>query len=123
MKNLSLTLAFVIVVLSGCKKDEEPDPFCGFGTISSCINQKIQAIKSEPVTTPATKIFSYQYRGQTVYYIPAQCCDFPSELYDENCNLICYPDGGFSGNGDGLCNDFYDKATNKTLIWEDPRPN
>lgn len=45
------------------------------------------------------------YHGKPVYYVPARCCDIPSELYDETGHLICHPDGGFAG-GDGKCPSF-----------------
>lgn len=86
-----------------------------------CIREKIDALAKEPVRNPPAKVYRYRYSGQTVYYIPAWCCDFPSELYDSNCTLICSPDGGFSGRGDGRCTDFADTKTHEVLIWEDDR--
>jgi hypothetical protein len=86
-----------------------------------CINEKISSILSEGVWNPPAKIYSYIYNGQTVYYIPARCCDIPSTLYDQNCKIICHPDGGFSGMGDGKCNDFFSSRSDGQLVWEDPR--
>jgi hypothetical protein len=42
---------------------------------------------------------------------------------DESCSIICSPDGGFSGKGDGNCIDFFEKRTNGKLIWRDKRPS
>ncbi len=46
---------------------------------------------------------------------------FLSTLYNENCNVICSPDGGLTGSGDGQCSDFFDTRTDEKLIWEDVR--
>jgi len=81
----------------------------------------IAKIESEPVTDPPSAIYSYRYRGATVYFRPARCCDFPSQLYDERGGRICQPDGGLSGLGDENCPDFFSARTNEVLIWRDPR--
>jgi hypothetical protein len=35
--------------------------------------------------------------------------------------LICQPDGGITGKGDGKCPDFDKNKTNEKLVWQDPR--
>jgi hypothetical protein len=82
---------------------------------------KIDWIARKDVSNPPVSIFSYRYNGKDVYYIPAKCCDFSSELYDGDCNLICAPDGGFVGNGDGQCSDFFSRRSDERLIWTDDR--
>ncbi|HNX21957.1 MAG TPA: hypothetical protein PKG88_06295 [Bacteroidales bacterium] len=119
MKKITpIILLFAIIgtiLLSSCEKLDVPsDTPLG-------IKNKIRAIKSEDVWNPPATIWQYEYNGETVYYIPARCCDFYSELYDQHCNLICHPDGGMSGNGDGICTDFFDTRTNEKLIWRDDR--
>ena len=89
--------------------------------IPGCIQDKIEDIKAQEVWNPPAKVYSYQYEGKTVYYIPSRCCDIMSELYDKNCNLICAPDGGIAGNGDENCPDFIAQRTEEKLIWEDTR--
>lgn len=110
----SSALLLLIVAPVSCKKDKTP------GT-SNCINRKIQTLEKETVRNPPASVVRYTYAGKTVYYIPPYCCDNFSELYDEDCNLICAPDGGFSGVGDGHCTDFWTTATNPVEIWRDPR--
>jgi len=88
---------------------------------NTCIEKEINNIKSQDVWNPPAEVWQYRYNGQTVYYIPPRCCDIPSRLLDENCNVICSPDGGFTGKGDGKCNDFFSKRTGKKLIWKDKR--
>jgi hypothetical protein len=99
-----------------CKKEALND-------VPPCILEKIQQIKNEKIANPPASVWQYEYNGQTVYYIPAVCCDIPSQLLDANCNLICSPDGGFTGKGDGKCTDFAQKRTKEKLIWKDTRSN
>ena len=81
----------------------------------------IDSLSQQPHWNPPAEVWRYNYNGQTVYFIPQHCCDLPSVLYDENCNLICNPDGGITGNGNGKCSDFMDKRKDGVLIWKDIR--
>jgi len=90
-------------------------------TTPACIQKEIEKIKSEEVWNPPASVWQYEYNGQTVYYIPAHFADIPSQLLDNNCNPICSPDGGFTGEGDGKCSDFISKRANPKLIWQDER--
>jgi hypothetical protein len=111
-----LLLVFILLqVVAGCEKEEVSK-----GT-PECIEKKIDELANAPVANPPAKVYSYQYKGKTVYYIPAKCCDIPSELYDADCNIICSPDGGLTGKGDGRCPDFFETRTKEKLIWEDTR--
>jgi hypothetical protein len=56
-----------------------------------------------------------------VYFRPARCCDVYSDLYDRNGVVICHPDGGIVGNGDGRCPDFFTNHSEEELVWQDPR--
>ncbi len=85
------------------------------------INDLIEKFESDPVANPPLSIWRYNYEGQTVYYVPPMCCDMFSRLYDASGNVICHPDGGFTGMGDGRCPDFFAKRTDGTLIWRDAR--
>ena len=84
-------------------------------------SKKIKTLKREAVWNPPAKIYSYTYQNRTVYFFPQRCCDFPSELYDENCTLLCLPDGGITGQGDGTCADFFSERSNEKLVWKDSR--
>lgn len=81
----------------------------------------IQEYEKNPVSNPPLSISQYEYNGHTVYYVPPRCCDIPSILYSENGEVICAPDGGMTGRGDGKCPDFYEKKKNRKLIWKDER--
>ena len=84
-----------------------------------CIKREIRKILEEPVRRPPAEMWRYEYKGKTVYYVPPSCCDRMSVLFDSDCNIICNPDGGFHGGGDGTCLDFSSLRTNGTLIWKD----
>jgi hypothetical protein len=101
------------VVEITCIREADPIP--------SCIQSKIEEIKNEPVRSPSAKIYRYTYNKKKVYFIPQYCCDAFSELYDESCNIICNPDGGIMGHGDGKCADFFQGRTDEELIWTDER--
>jgi hypothetical protein len=81
----------------------------------------IQELETQPVANPPGFIGRYDYRGQAVYYLPARCCDIPSNVYDAAGTIICHADGGFSGAGDGRCSDFLSTRKNEKIIWRDPR--
>lgn len=83
----------------------------------------IERFQAEPIGNPPQSIWRYDYKGQRVYYIPAQCCDKFSRLFDEKGGLLCAPDGGLTGEGDGRCADFFRVRTKETLVWRDPRTN
>ena len=112
-KSRLLAYVFVFIILYGCDKQLEPK--------SDCIDDWINKIKSEGVRNPPAAIWQYYYNGQFVYFIPAHCCDFASILLSMDCEIICNPDGGLTGNGDGKCSDFFAKRTNEKLIWMDTR--
>jgi hypothetical protein len=76
---------------------------------------------TEPVGNPPQSIWRYEFQGQTVYYTPPQCCDQMGILYDANGTIMCYPDGGLTGKGDGRCPDFGALRTDEKLIWQDTR--
>jgi hypothetical protein len=62
-------------------------------------------------------VYRYTYQNEYFYYLYADCCDQYNYLLDGECNIICAPDGGFSGAGDGQCPDYYQYLTSKQLIW------
>ena len=90
-------------------------------SIPVCMKMLINKFKAEEKQNPPRCVYRYQYNGKTVYYVPAICCDFFSDLYDENCTIIAHPDGGFTGRGDGKAADFTTVKTAEKLIWKDNR--
>ncbi len=85
------------------------------------LNQLIQELQEAETANPPAKIYRYTYNEQEVYYLTGRCCDIPSKLYDMYGNVLCEPDGGITGKGDGRCPGFFEQRKDETLIWEDKR--
>ena len=90
-------------------------------TAPLCIQQKIGTFKSEPKGNPPQSVIQYIYHDKKVFYIPAQCCDQYSNVFDDKCNLLGHPDGGFTGQGDGMPVNFFEDARDSKIIWKDNR--
>jgi len=110
---------FILIVLSlalvHCKHETPADDN------SDWLANLITRFQNEPVGNPPRSIWRYDYKGQTVYYVPDRCCDQLSTLYDVNGLVICHPSGGYGGTGDGRCPDFFQLRTDEVLVWQDPR--
>ena len=85
------------------------------------LKARIAAVLAERKRNPITRIYRYQYEGKNVYYQSAPCCDQYSQVFDTKGKLICQPDGGITGKGDGQCPDFEKNKSNEKLVWQDPR--
>ena len=114
-KRYFLLLALLLFITSACTSitstNDNPE----------WLNNLISEFANQPVGNPPQSIWQYDYLGQRVFYVPPQCCDQFSTLYDKNGNVMCAPDGGISGTGDGKCSDFFERRTNEKLIWKDTR--
>ena len=114
MKARFLIIVVFVILMAGCSQTTQTGN-------PTWVDQLIEKYKSDPVGNPPQSIWRYEYNGQVVYYIPAQCCDMYSTLYDAGGNVMCAPDGGFTGKGDGKCADFFAERTNEQLVWQDAR--
>ena len=81
----------------------------------------IRQLETQPVANPPAFVARYEYKGETVYFVPQRCCDVMSVLYRSDGVVMCQPDGGFTGKGDGQCPDFFAARRNEFIIWRDPR--
>ena len=81
----------------------------------------IHQLEAEPVANPPAFIARYDYRGETVYYLPARCCDIWSTVYAADGRILCHADGGLTGKGDGRCPVFLAERRNEQIVWRDPR--
>lgn len=89
--------------------------------VPAAVARLIQDMKNQPVADPPAYLASYEYSGRVVYYVPPRCCDIFGNLYDAQGKIICHPDGGLAGHGDGQCPDFFSQRTHETVIWRDTR--
>ena len=117
LQNLLLLVFAVSTLATGCSKNEIPND------IPECVQEKIQAIIDGPAWDPPARCIEYDYLNRTVYYFPQEpfCCNNTSEAFNSNCELVCNPDGGENGLGDGQCPDFYQLASGGVIVWEDSR--
>ena len=117
MRNSITTIAGIFIftiTISSCVKlnlaKEAPN----------CIENKIREIQKEEVQNPPAEVWEWKADGKIYYYFNSACCDRFSKLYDDKCILLCAPDGGITGKGDGKCPEFTGEIE-KTLIWKDER--
>ncbi|MHC2990560.1 hypothetical protein OB13_02775 [Pontibacter sp. HJ8] len=118
-------LLLLLTVVSGCKSSDLPAQDSADenaeGQHAAWLSDLIRELEQEPPANPPAKLYRYNYKEQEVYYLPSRCCDIPGKVYDVDGNLLCEPEGGITGKGDGRCTDFLETRTNETLIWEDKR--
>lgn len=110
-----LIIGTILLGFYSCKKIDLPK-----GT-PACIESKIRKISRQKVFNPPAIVALWEFEGKNYYYFTSDCCDQFSTLYDEDCNVVCHPDGGLTGMGDGKCPDFSNGIIKKSIIWQDKR--
>lgn len=118
---LSLSL-MLLSSLGACAQKTEPAPKPQLTTTVPWLQAKIWEFQSQPVTNPPRVVSKAVYDGKMVYYIAPVCCDIPSQLFEEDGKLICYPSGGITGRGDGKCASFLADKPAFSTVWQDTRP-
>lgn len=113
MKYLILAAFLPFATGSDCNKSKPSTP--------SCIQQKIDVIRAQAKWNPPAEVNEYIFENKHVYLFSSPCCDQFNTLYDENCNALCAPSGGYTGRGDGKCAAFKDSAKHVRLVWKDER--
>ncbi len=88
--------------------------------VPDCVEKKIRKIQKASAQNPPAEAWQWKVDGKTYYYFNSSCCDQFNYLYDEKCNVVCAPDGGFTGKGDGNCPTF-SGTIEKKLVWKDMR--
>ncbi len=133
-----LAVFLTVAVISGCSQEKKYVPPGDSQEVENTMNQptdtndNIQWLDdwiaqklSAPVENPPASIMQCKYQGETVYYTSAPCCDQFSTLYNAQGEVICSPDGGFIGQGDGKCPDFVsameEVMATCTIVWQDVR--
>jgi hypothetical protein len=83
-----------------------------------CLKTKIKSMAENPSEGTPQSVSRYIYHGKTVYYMKAPCCDKFNIVFDSACNILGFPDGGFTGRGDGKMPDFRKEATDGKIVWK-----
>lgn len=105
--------AVLSLLLAGCRgSPSEVSPLWLFRLIGQQM--------SEPVANPPAYIARLEYETGVFYYLPPRCCDIWSDLYDVEGALVCHPEGGLTGGGDGNCPEL-GELLSVEVIWRDPR--
>lgn len=108
-------LAFFVLMLgASCSSNKN---VTSKNEMPECLQEKVVKMSEDPQEGTPLYITRYQYKGKTVYYMASPCCDKFNVVYDSDCNILGYPDGGFTGKGDGSLQDFRQEATNSKVIW------
>lgn len=89
--------------------------------LPTCIKSKIDSFKLKEAHEKPQRVLEYVYKSKKVYYVVMPCCDFFNEVYDDKCNFLGAPDGGFTGKGDGKIPDFFEEAKSEKLVWGTPK--
>jgi len=89
-------------------------------TAPAWVKDRAAQFEALPAGHPPRAIFQGVLEGKPVFYVTPTCCDIPSELYDVDGKLLCYPSGGFAG-GDGRCPAFVADEKRMRLVWRDKR--
>jgi uncharacterized protein DUF6970 len=93
--------------------DDVPLP----GWLTAMIDQ----FEDPSLANPPAFIARYTYQNQVVYYVAPRCCDIWSTLYTSTGAVLCAPDGGLSGEGDGRCPDFAARRRDELIVWQSRR--
>ncbi len=83
----------------------------------SCIKSRIKAVDGKDIVASPVSVSRWEVDGKTYYYLQSACCDQFNDLVDEDCNFVCAPDGGITGQGYGNC-PAWTGNVERTLIWE-----
>ena len=118
MKITLLCLGLICMIPGVTCTDTVLEPLSGH---PAWVDDLIRTYQSAPVGNPPQSVWQYEYNAATVYYVPPQCCDQYSDLYDFFGTIIAHPDGGITGTGDGRASDFMTKRTKGVLVWKDDR--
>lgn len=83
-----------------------------------CLREIIKTLSEDLSEGVPLSVTQFNYQHKNVYYMVAPCCDKYNIVYDSGCNILGYPDGGFTGKGDGKMLNFEKEATDPKVIWE-----
>ena len=108
-------ITFYFLLATSCSKYNKVE---GDISLPVCLQERIGEMAKDPSEGSPLKITLYTYHEQKVYYMVSPCCDKYNIVFDKSCTILGYPDGGFTGRGDGKMPDFFKEATDPKVVWE-----
>jgi uncharacterized protein DUF6970 len=111
---LSPSFYFMVVMPIACASNP-----VGPGSASSIpawLTALTHDIEAQPVANPPAYVARYDYKGESVYFLPQRCCDVMAILYRADGSIMCHPEGGLTGTGDGRCADFFVERKNEQVV-------
>jgi len=86
------------------------------------LNQRIEVLANLPNRRAMlVRVYRYRFDGETVYFETPPSPDQYSTLYNQRGQVLCHPDGGLTGRGDGRCGSFQKRRTDEALVWQAAR--
>jgi len=112
------SIVLVLLTIGGCSNPAAPDTSSASPTWVTAL---VRQLETQPVANPPAFVARYDYKGQDVYFVPQRCCDIMSVVYNSEGAIMCHPDGGIAGKGDGRCADFFVERRNERIVWRDSK--
>lgn len=112
---IRIITVFGLSFLCSCAASKKAE---GTKDLPLCLETKIKDMAADSSKGLPQSVILYNYKGKTVYYLVAACCDKFNIVFDSACNVLGYPDGGFTGRGDGKMLDFHSEAKDGKVVWE-----
>ena len=80
---------------------------------------RIRLADYDAQTGPAAPraVFQVAYGDSVAYYTLAGCCDQLDPLVNASGVLVCYPTGGYTGHGDGMCPGALPAPAQRREVW------
>lgn len=107
MKSKTRKFLLIALLIGASANGQEP---------STVVKQIVEAYDG----VQSLEIWQHEHNGEVVFYVPLArilCCDMMSELYNAKGEMICKPDGGIAGSGDGKCLDFVSLRSTGVRVW------
>ena len=131
LKVLSVFLFFVIFAACASKKQnvekiadtkvvnkiEEAKPLLIDPKLPAWLIDKIKLIAKDETIPVGSHVIQLSNKKKKYYSLPVACCDQFVPLFDEEGKLLCHPEGGIAGNGDGKCKGLEKKLQKSKIVW------
>lgn len=117
---MTLRALAAVFALAACGGTDPQEAGAPADTRPPWLLELIARQEAGPLANPPAYIVRREYAAGVYYFLPSRCCDIYSELYDNLGDLVCHPDGGITGGGDGNC-PALGAVVAEEVVWRDPR--